>query len=149
MNRLSCRSRCQEQLGRLRKAAIFDGNATALVCGDVSVSRRELVDRVARLASVPRVCGLTAGSRAAMLAANSHRYVEFYFAVLWAGGVVIPVNSRFALPEMVEQVRDPSPTILIADQTFAEAGQQLAEAASLIKALLLIKGGSASGCAIE
>jgi long-chain acyl-CoA synthetase len=127
----------------LRKAARFDGDAEALACGEVRLDRRTLVDRVARLASVLRDLGMGDGDRVAMLAANGQHYIEFYFAVLWGGGVIVPINSRFALPEMIEQIRDASPVVLIVDQTFAETGAQLTEAAPSVKAMLSVAAGEA------
>ena len=37
-----------------------------------------------------------------MLAQNSDRYLEYYFAVLWAGGVLVPLNTRLAPQELVD-----------------------------------------------
>ena len=76
---------------------------------------------VARLAAVLRDLGMQEGDRVAMLAPNSHRYIEFYFGVLWGGGIVVPVNSRFALAEMIEQVRDAEPVALIVDDHYRES----------------------------
>jgi acyl-CoA synthetase (AMP-forming)/AMP-acid ligase II len=133
----------------LRKAAGFGSDAEALVCGDVRLSRRDFVDRVARLAAVLRDLGMGDGDRVAMLAANGQHYIEFYFAVLWGGGVIVPINSRFALPEMIEQVRDASPVVLIVDDSFSAAGAQLTEAATSIKALLYAGAGPAPVMAID
>jgi len=82
---------------------------------------------VARLASVLVEFGMADGDRVAMLAANGQHYIEYYFGVLWGGGVIVPINSRFALPEMIEQIRDASPTVLIVDENFADIGAQLAK----------------------
>lgn len=133
----------------LRKAARFGGDAEALVCGEARLDRRTLVDRVARLASVLRDLGMGDGDRVAMLAANGQHYIEFYFAVLWGGGVIVPINSRFALPEMIEQIRDASPVVLIVDQTFAETGAQLTEAAPSVKAMLSVAVGKAGPKAFD
>ncbi len=133
----------------LRKATRFGSDADALVCGDVRLDRRTFVDRVARLASALRELGMGDGDRVAMLAANGQHYIEFYFAVLWGGGVIVPINSRFALAEMIEQVRDASPVALIVDDNFADAGAQLAEIAPSIKALLFAGTGPAPATATD
>ena len=125
----------------LRKAAAFGGDAEALVCGDVRLDRRAFVDRVARLAAALRDFGMKDGDRVAMLAANGQHYIEFYFAVLWGGGVVVPINSRFSLAEMIEQISDAGPVVLICDETFAETSEQLADSASSIKAILSVGSG--------
>lgn len=127
----------------LRRSLAFDAGAEALVSEDTRLSRREFVDRVARLAGTLRDLGMQDSDRVAMLGANSHRYLEFYFGVLWGGGVVVPVNSRFALPEMIEQVQDAEPVVLIVDDIFAELAEELAKSSPSIRALLITGNGPA------
>lgn len=120
----------------LRKAVRSNSDVEMLVCGDVRVDRRGFVGRVARLASVLRDLGMTDGDRVAMLAANGQSYIEFYFAVLWGGGVIVPINSRFSPHEMIDQARDATPVSLIVDATFAAAGAEIKAAAPSIRSLL-------------
>ncbi|CAN5336222.1 long-chain fatty acid--CoA ligase [soil metagenome] len=133
----------------LRKAAKFAGDAEALVCGDARLDNRTFVDRVARLAGALRELGMGDGDRVAMLAANAQHYIEYYFGVLWGGGVIVPINSRFARPEMIEQIRDASPVVLIVDEHFAETGARLAGSAPSVKALLYAGAGKAPGKALD
>ena len=132
----------------LRKAAAFDGDGMALSCGDIRIDRRTFVDRVARLAAVLRDLGMAAGDRVAMLALNGQPYIEFYFAVLWGGGVIVPINARFALPEMVEQLRDAGPVVLMVDAHFAGLGAELAAAAPSVRTVLHVGPGEAQGGAV-
>ncbi|MGO3927672.1 class I adenylate-forming enzyme family protein [Rhodopseudomonas pseudopalustris] len=120
----------------LRKATAFRADQTAIVAGERSFTHGELLDRVSRLASAFRAFGVGTGDRVAILAANGHPYVECYFAVLWAGGVVVPVNSRFALAEMIEQVNDAEPSILVCDRSFADVAVQIGEACSCLTAIV-------------
>ena len=133
----------------LRRSLAMDADAEALVGDEARLNRREMVDRVARLAAVLRNLGMQDGDRVAMLAANGQRYIEFYFGVLWAGGIVVPVNSRFALPEMNEQVRDAEPVVLIVDDTFVDMGIELANSVPSIKALILTGTADASGSRVR
>src|ERR1700722_15012301 len=133
----------------LRKAIVFDANAEALVWGDVRLDNRTFVDRVARLASVLVGFGMGDGDRVAMLAANGQHYIEYYFGVLWGGGVIVPINSRFALAEMIEQIRDAGPSVLIVDENFVDIGAQLAEAAPSVKGLLYVGSGEAPPKAVN
>ncbi|MCD0420299.1 long-chain-fatty-acid--CoA ligase [Rubrivivax sp. JA1024] len=127
----------------LRKAAAFRADETALVTPDRSFSHGELLDRVARLASVFRGLGVEAGERVAILAANGNAYIECYFAVLWAGGVAVPINSRFSLPEMIEQVADAEPSVLVSDGGFLDSALQLAEVCRCISAVIAAAPGTA------
>jgi long-chain acyl-CoA synthetase len=120
----------------LRKAASFRAHETALVTPERSFSHSELQDRVARLAAALQRLGVAPGERVAILAANGAAYVESYFSVLWAGGVVVPVNSRFALPEMIEQIADAEPSLLISDANFLDTAVQLAKACPSLRCVI-------------
>ena len=103
----------------LHRAADRRGDETALVFGQQRWTWSQFADRVARLASVLRNLGVGDGDRVAMLAGSSHRYVEYYYATLWGGGIIFPLNARHALTEILEQVKDAEPTVLLVDRTYA------------------------------
>lgn len=131
----------------LRRSLALDPDAEALVSEGTRLTRREMVERVARLASVLSNLGMQDGDRVCMLAPNGQRYIEFYFGVLWGGGIIVPVNSRFALAEMIEQVRDAEPVVLIVDDTFMDMGEELASSVQSIKALVIAgKADASSRC---
>jgi long-chain acyl-CoA synthetase len=97
----------------IHRAMQLYARQNALVGDGVSLSWGDFAERVARLAGVVRAAGVEPGDRVAMLGAygiepgdrvamlgvNSPRYVEYYFATLWAGAVMVPVNTRWAAPE--------------------------------------------------
>jgi long-chain acyl-CoA synthetase len=58
------------------------------------------------------------GDRVAILALNSDRYYEYYFAVPWAGAVFVPINTRLAPAEMVYWLNDSESSVLFIDDTF-------------------------------
>ena len=122
----------------LRKSASFRADSTAIIAGGARFSHGEMRDRIARLASSLRKLGIRANDRVAILAANGSPYVECYFAVLWAGGIAVPMNSRFSLPEMIEQARDAEPSILICDDAFLETALQIPEACPSIAAVIAV-----------
>ena len=59
------------------------------------------------------------GDRAAILALNSDRYFEFFYATAWAGGVFVPINIRLAPPEIRHWLNDSEAKILFIDAQFA------------------------------
>src|ERR1700722_17849696 len=128
----------------LRRSLALNAGAEALVSDEARLTRREMIDRIARLASVLRHLGMQDDDRVAMLAPNGQHSIEFYFGVLWGGGIVVPVNSRFALAEMIEQVRDAEPFALIVDKAFAEMGEALAQSVPSIRALMVVGEAGAS-----
>ena len=124
----------------LRKSASFRGGQTALVSGDGRLTHSDLLERVSRLAASFRKLGVGPAERVAILAMNGNPYIECYFASLWAGGVAVPVNSRFSLAEMIEQVRDAEPSLLVCDAAFREHAVQLMQACACLKALVVASG---------
>ncbi len=74
--------------------------------------------RVSRLAAGLKGIGVGRGDRVAMLGLNSDRYLEYFFAVPWAGGVFVPINTRLAPPEVVHWMNDSGATVLLIDDNF-------------------------------
>ena len=81
----------------------------------------QFADRVARLARGLGDLGVKEGDRVAILALNSDRYLEFFFAVPWAGAVFVPVNTRLAPPEIAYWLNDSGSQVLFVDDTFVPA----------------------------
>jgi long-chain acyl-CoA synthetase len=97
------------------------------IFGERTRSVRESVDRIARLAAGLRKLGLQAGDRVGMLALNSDRYLEYFFAVPWAGGVVNPCNTRWSIEEVLYSLDDCQTTVLLVDDQFKDVGSTLRE----------------------
>lgn len=75
----------------------------------------EHAERVGRLAGGMARLGVKPGDRVAMLAVNSDRYLEWFFAASWLGCPFVPVNTRLALPEMVHWLTDSTTSMLFVD----------------------------------
>jgi long-chain acyl-CoA synthetase len=80
---------------------------------------KELSERVARLAAVLRELGVGTGDRVAFVGRNSDRYLEWFFAVGWAGAAFVPVSVRFATPESRHVLNDSGAKVVFADDEFA------------------------------
>ncbi len=78
-------------------------------------------ERVARLAGALKALGVGANDRVAILALNSDRYFEYYYAVLWAGAVFVPVNTRLAPPEIAYWINDSESKLLFIDDEYLPA----------------------------
>ena len=85
-------------MNTVERAAAIRGGVTATQMGDRLRTWREFRDRVARLAAGLKGLGVGDGDRVAMLALNSDWYLEWFYAVPWAGAVFVPVNTRLAAP---------------------------------------------------
>lgn len=105
--------------GALSRAAQQCAHRPAVRFGERCRSYGELAERVARLAAVLRRLGVQPGDRVGMLALNSDRYLEFYFATWWAGAVINPVNIRWSAAEIAYSLEDCDTRTLLVDRAFA------------------------------
>ena len=94
-------------------------DAVATVCADRVRTHAESLERIARLAAGLRELGVRDGERAAILSRNSDRYHEFLAATLWAGGVAVPVNVRWSVPEIADSLAEVDARVLVVDDMFA------------------------------
>ncbi|MEQ8230856.1 MAG: long-chain fatty acid--CoA ligase [Gammaproteobacteria bacterium] len=90
----------------------------ATIDGERRRTWAEFVDRVARLAGGLRGLGLEVGDRVAVIGLNSDRHMEVFFAVPWAGGVIVPTNYRWSAPEIAFSLNDSGTRILCIDRAF-------------------------------
>jgi len=111
----------------IHRAAQLYPQRPALVSTEGVVSWSDFKLRVARLAGVFQSLGLQPGDRVAMLSHNSPRFVEFYFATLWAGGVILTVNTRWAKPEQAHCLNDAEAKILLVGAAFTNDIDSLRE----------------------
>ena len=92
---------------------------------DRSRTVRESVERISRLAAGLQKLGMKPGDRVGMLSLNSDRYIEYFFAVPWGGGVVNPCNTRWSVEEVLYSLDDCETTYLFADDNFRDAAADL------------------------
>ncbi|MBT3536404.1 MAG: AMP-binding protein, partial [Rhodospirillaceae bacterium] len=102
----------------VRRAAQINGDGLASNFQDRQQDWRQFESRVSRLAAGLAGLGVGLGDRVAMLGLNSDRYLEYFFAVPWAGGVFVPINTRLAPPEVVHWLNDSGASILLIDDNF-------------------------------
>ncbi len=79
----------------------------------------ESVDRIARLAAALSDLGVQPGDRVGILALNSDRYLEYFYAVPWMGAAVNPVNIRWSAVEIAYSLADSDTRVLFVDDAFA------------------------------
>src|SRR5206468_2951973 len=75
------------------------GDAEAVVDGPLRLSFTELADRVRIAAGAFAQAGIAKGDRVAIWAPNSAEWIIAAFGLLTAGGVLVPVNTRFTAAE--------------------------------------------------
>ncbi|MFJ9896270.1 FadD3 family acyl-CoA ligase [Streptomyces sp. NPDC091280] len=75
------------------------GDAEAVVDGPLRLTFGELVERVRVAAGAFASAGVEQGDRVAIWAPNSAEWIVAAFGLMTAGGVVVPVNTRFKADE--------------------------------------------------
>ncbi len=96
------------------------GAHEAIVAAGRRVTYTELWTAVGRGAAFLRAHGLEAGDRVALLMRNSPEYAAAYYAVLAAGGVVVPLNQEAKARDLAAFVRHADARIVIADEKHPE-----------------------------
>lgn len=125
----------------LRRAAQINPKGAATIFKDRSQTWPEILARVARLAGALQGLGMKPGDRVALLSLNSDRYIEFFFATLWGGGAMMPMNTRWAPAECAYALSDADAEILLVDDAFAPAALTIQEAVPGLKTLVFCGDG--------
>ena len=100
----------------LYRAQKLFANDVAMISGRLRLTYAETWSRCRRLAGALTRLGVEAGDRVAVLALNSHQYLEIYMAVPASGRVLVPLNTRHAEPELRYALEDAGARLLITDR---------------------------------
>lgn len=98
------------------------------------------LDRVGRLIGGLRSLGVGRGDRFAVMTLNSPEYLELYHAAFLGGGIVNPLNLRFAPKELAYVLRDSGTKVCFVDAFFAGLIDQVKVDAGL-EHVVLVGGG--------
>lgn len=111
----------------LRRACRFYGDNTAIIDDRGTLTYREFGDRVTRSAVFLQSLRLEAGDRVALLMANSPQFLELYYSTALAGIIVVPLNTRWNITDIVFSLVDSGSKALIVDERFASLLPQIRE----------------------
>ena len=108
--------------------ARVDAGKPAIICGDLQLSYAGLAQGIAGLAAVlQHEFGITEGDRVAWLGNNSPRVIEALFACARLGAMLVPLNWRLAVPELVQILDDAGVVLLIVGDDQLEAAGSVIE----------------------
>lgn len=120
----------------LRRAAQINPNGIATIFEDRKTSWSQMLDRVARLAGALQALGMEPGDRVALLSLNSDRFIEYFFATVWGGGAMMPMNIRWAAAECAYALNDAGAEILIVDEAFKDVAAEIKPHVGGLKTLI-------------
>jgi long-chain acyl-CoA synthetase len=129
----------------LRRAAQINAHGLAIVDGAARTSWSAFVARIARVAGGLVALGLRRGERVAVLAGNHASFLELQYAVVWAGGVIVPVNTRLSVGEIGTIVGAASASMLVADPQFEGAVRKVAQGLPELRNVIWFSGSEAIG----
>ncbi len=96
------------------------GDAEAIVDGQLRLTFTELTERVRRAAGAFASAGIEKGDRVAIWAPNSAQWIIAAFGLLTAGGVLVPVNTRFKADEAADIIRRSGAKLVLVEKGFLE-----------------------------
>ena len=119
-----------------------NADRVGFIDGDYRATFGEHLDRVARLAGGLGALGVAPGDRVAVMALNSHQFLECYHACFLGAGVINPLNLRLAPKELEYILGDSGTKVCFADTHFASVIDKV-RAAVGIEHVVMIGAGDA------
>ncbi len=135
--------------GMIERAARTNPNGDCVVYQGASRSWTESKERVARLAGALQGLGLDEGDRVALLSLNCANYYEALFTPAWAGLCVVPLNTRWALPENEYAVGDSEAKVVLFDDAFTAQVKELLERVDSLNHAIYIGGSECPDWALD
>ncbi|MFI7361305.1 FadD3 family acyl-CoA ligase [Streptomyces sp. NPDC050149] len=102
----------------VRRAAQRFGDADALVDGDRRIGFRELEEIMIRAVDSVLALGIGPGDRVGLCAPNSVEWIVAALGIHGAGGIVVPLNTRFKAQELAYILRKSGAGALFAASSF-------------------------------
>ncbi|NHN36553.1 long-chain fatty acid--CoA ligase [Pseudomaricurvus alcaniphilus] len=127
----------------IHRNAQVQADSVATYNGARSQTWAELKLRISKMASFLNGLGVSEGDRVSILALNSDRYYECFFAIPWAGAVVVPLNTRWSVQENIYSNNDAQVSVLIADDNFIDSALSIAKQVKTIMKVVYIGENSA------
>ena len=116
-------------------AAIWP-NFPAVTFADTTQSWADTARHCRNLAAAFQRLGVQRGARVSYLGFNSLTSFELFFAPALIGAILVPINFRLALGEMIECVEDAKPELLVVDDAHLEEARALVRACPALRAII-------------
>jgi long-chain acyl-CoA synthetase len=112
----------------LRRAKSFFGRNLAIHFEDRETTYEQFYRLVEDSARKLANLGAGKGDRVALLMLNSPEYLELYYSTAMAGAVIVPLNTRWHVNEIIYTLTDSGSKILFLDDRFASLAPQIRNA---------------------
>ena len=133
----------------IERAARLNGESVATCYKGNERTWNTTAQRVGGLASSLQSLGLSPGDRIGILSLNSANYYEALFAIPWAGLCVVPLNTRWAVPENEYAISDSGTRVVLFDDAFTEQVSELRERVNSLEQCIFIGEGDCPTWALD
>ncbi len=89
------------------------GDKTAIIMGERRVTYARLEEDSDRVAHALMEMGIKKGDRVAMIQASNPEFVAIFFGIMKAGGIAVPLDSRYVGDELASLFNDCRPKVLV------------------------------------
>lgn len=109
------------------------------IAGPGAVSWKAFAKRVNGVADGLGVFGVRPGDRVALLSLNRPEFLEAQYAIWAAGAVLVPINHRLAVSEIVDILRDAEISCLAVDADHASVALEVLGSVENLRALIALQ----------
>jgi fatty-acyl-CoA synthase len=114
----------------IERNAAFSPDKPAIRFAGASLTYAELAERIAAAARALKSLGVGRGDRVAILSLNRPDYLVLLYACARLGAMLVPLNWRLAVPELMFMLRDAGAKTLLLEQAFGAVMAPLHDAMS-------------------
>jgi len=107
----------------LRESAKRHPDKTAIIIGDKSLTYAEIHGHAQRFATGLKTAGIQPGDRVALMLPNVPQFTIAYFGILYAGGVVVPLNVLLTADEVAYHLEDSAAAAIVTWDGFLEPSE--------------------------
>jgi long-chain acyl-CoA synthetase len=111
-------------------------NRACTIFKGARISFREMNEITDRLAAALFKMGVKKGDRVGIFMPNTPQFVMAYFGILKAGAVVVAIDARFTVPEIVRQANDAGIEVVFVMSNFYKT-MKVAQSQTSIKTLIV------------
>ncbi len=125
----------------ITRAAFRHPDKAAVSCSGKTFTWSQLERRLWQLAKGLLDLGVEKGDRLIYLGHNSHRQYECYYGPARLGAIILPMNVRQSVKEMIDCAKDCTPTLLLVDRHFIDHARAVKMACPSIRHLVYADDG--------
>ena len=120
----------------ITKRAIIQPDKPFLTENNKTYNNLQFNERVNKTAHALGYLGIKNGDRLALLMSNCSEFLEIFFACAKTGAIMVPLNLRLAVPELLFILKDSEPCTLIYSSEFADKVREIKSANTGLKQYL-------------